>query len=132
MSMPSDQIDRTAAMTLAQLLNGAWIARVIHTAAELGIADHLDDIPRDASSLAGAMAVHAPSLARLMRALAAIGIVHETADRRYTLAPLGATLQSHRPGSMRGWARVIMSEIDERPWQMLTDTIRTGDYAFHS
>lgn len=126
----SDQTDRTATIAMAQLLNGAWIARVIHTAAELGLADYLSANPRDATSLADAMTAHAPSLARLLRALAAIGVVHETADRCYTLTPLGATLQSDRPASMRGWARPILSEIDEYPWRALTDVIRTGDYAF--
>jgi hypothetical protein len=129
--MPPNQTDRAATIAMAQLLNGAWIARVIHTAAELGIADHLGEHPRDAISMADAMAVHAPSLARLLRALAAIGIVYETEDRRYTLTPLGITLQSDRPGSMRGFARLILSEIDERPWQGLADAVRAGDYAFH-
>lgn len=128
--MPPHQTDRNEAIIMAQLLNGAWIARIIHTAAEIGIADHLGDDARDAVSLADATATHAPSLARLLRALASIGIVQETEDRRYTLTPLGATLQSDRPGSMRGWARLILSEIDERPWQALPDAVRTGDYAF--
>jgi len=130
--MPLNQTDRAAAIAMAQLMNGAWIARVVHTAAELGIADHLDESPRDAASLAGAMMVHAPSLARVLRALAAIGIVNETEDRRYTLTPLGATLRSDRPDSMRGWARLILSELDERPWQVLPDVVRTGDEAFRS
>lgn len=130
--MPPNHLDRAATSAMAQLLNGAWIARVIHTAAELGIADHLGENPRDATSLADATVVHAPSLARLLRALAAVGIVNETEDRRYTLTPLGATLQSDRPGSMRGLARVILSEIDERPWQALPDAVRTGHYAFQS
>jgi hypothetical protein len=86
-----------ATIAMAQLLDGAWIARIIHTAAELGVADHLRGNPRDSGSLAETMAVHAPSLARLLRAPAAIGLVHENEDRRYTLTPLGATLQSDRP-----------------------------------
>jgi hypothetical protein len=34
------------------LLNGAWAARLVHAAAELGIADHLADGEPDAASLA--------------------------------------------------------------------------------
>ncbi len=60
------------------LLNGAWAARLAHAAAELGIADHLADEPRDATFLATATKAHAPSLARLLRALTAIGVLHET------------------------------------------------------
>lgn len=122
--------NRTEAISMAQLLNGAWVARIIHTAAELGIADHLDENPRDAVSLASATGTHAPSLARLLRALAAIGVVGETEDHRYNLTPLGATLRSDRPDSMRGWARLILSEIDEYPWRALPEAVRTGEYAF--
>lgn len=118
------------ASTIMRLMNGAWIARIVHTAAEIGIADHLDDQPRDAQWVAAASGTHAPSLARLLRALAALGIVQETDQRKYTLTPLGAALRGDAPGSMRGWARMILSEMDERPWQALTHAVRTGDYAF--
>src|SRR5712672_1072013 len=39
-------IDAGAASTIMSLLTGAWAARLVHTAAELGIADHLADGPR--------------------------------------------------------------------------------------
>jgi DNA-binding IclR family transcriptional regulator len=114
-----------------RLMNGAWIARIVHTAAEIGIVDHLDDQPRHAQWLASASGTHAPSLARLLRALAAIGIVAESDQRQYTLTPVGAMLRGDAPRSMRGWARMILSEMDERPWQALTHSIRTGEYAFY-
>ena len=122
--------DRAAASALAQLLNGAWVARIIHATAELGLADNFGDQPQDCATLAMATGTHAPSLARLLRALAAIGIVHETDDRRYALTALGALLRSDAPGSMRGWARLILSELDERPWQALAQAVRTGECAF--
>lgn len=115
---------------MAQLLNGAWVARIIHATAELGLADAFGDEPQDGASLALASGTHAPSLARLLRALAAIGIVRETDDRRYALTALGALLRSDAPGSMRGWARLILSELDERPWQALAQAVRTGECAF--
>lgn len=83
------------------------------------------------ASLAVATTTHAPSLARLLRALASIGIVHEADDRRYTLTPLGATLRTGQSGSMRAWARLKLQEAFERPWQELTHAVRTGDNAFH-
>jgi hypothetical protein len=130
--MSSDQPARTeAAATIMRFMNGAWIARIVHTAAEIAVADHLDDQPRDAQWVAAASGTHAPSLARLLRALAALGIVQETDQLQYTLTSLGAALRSDAPGSMRGWARMILSEMDERPWQALTHAVRTGDYAFH-
>jgi hypothetical protein len=45
-------------------------ARVLYAAAKLGLADQLTTGPKSAAGLSGPIAVHAPSLHRLMRALA--------------------------------------------------------------
>jgi orsellinic acid C2-O-methyltransferase len=115
---------------MMRLLAGAWAARAVHAAAELGIADHLVDEPRDAAFLAAATLAHAPSLARLLRALTAIGVLYESDERRYTLTPLGATLRSDAPGSMRAWALLFFSDDQGRAWEALPHAIRTGEHAF--
>lgn len=112
------------------LLNGAFAARLVHAAADLGIADCIADGSRDVEFLARATKAHAPSLARLLRALTAIGIVHESAERRYSLTPLGATLRSDVPGSMRAWALLVFSDDQGREWEELPHAVRTGDHAF--
>jgi hypothetical protein len=77
--MPRDQTERTAAAAaMHRLLAGGWIAQIIHTTAELGLADHFGEEAQDVVSLAHATATNPPSLSRLLRALAAVGIVHET------------------------------------------------------
>lgn len=43
----------------------------------LGIADLLKDAPRSAGDLAGATGTHAPTLYRLLRALASVGVFAE-------------------------------------------------------
>ena len=73
---------------------------------------------------------HAPSLARLLRALTAIGVLHESDDRRYSLTPLGATLRSDVPGSMRAWALLVFSDDQGRAWEALPHAVRTGEHAF--
>jgi hypothetical protein len=128
--MPPDQTQSADADTMERLLAGAWVARIIQAAAELGLADHFGKEAQDVASLAAATDTHAPSLARLLRGLASFGIVHETDNRRYTLTPLGATLRTNHPGSMRAWARLTMQEAFERPWQEMTHAVRTGDNAF--
>jgi hypothetical protein len=129
--MPQDQTERAeAAATMHRLLTGGWVAQIIHTAAELGLADHFGEEAQDVASLASATTTHAPSLSRLLRALAAIGVVHETDDRRFTLTSLGATLRTDQPGSMRAWARFILGEELESIWRALPHTIRTGDNGF--
>src|ERR1700745_1597241 len=88
---------------LMRLMTGAWAARLVHTAAELGIADHLADGPRGVDFLAARIGAHIPSLARLLRALTAIGALHESSERLYSLTPLGVTLRNNVQGSMRAW-----------------------------
>jgi O-methyltransferase domain/Dimerisation domain len=130
--MPSDQTTNTeAAAEMERLLKGAWVAQIVQAAAELGLADHFGGKAQDATSLASATGTHAPSLARLLRALAAIGIVHEGHGRQYTLTPLGATLRTDQPGSMRAWARLKLCDAVQRPWHELTHAVRTGDNAFN-
>jgi hypothetical protein len=129
--MPQDQTERAeAAMAMHHLLAGGWVAQIIHTTAQLGLADHFGEEAKDVASLASATATHPPSLSRLLRALAAIGVVHETDDRRYTLTPLGATLRTDEPGSMRALARFLLGEELEHAWRALPHTIRTGDIGF--
>jgi hypothetical protein len=115
---------------MMRLLAGAWAARLVHAAAELQLADHLVEKPRDAAFLAAATSAHAPSLARLLRALTAIGVLYESDDRQYTLTPLGATLRSDAPGSMRAWALLFFSDDQGRAWEALPHAVRTGEHAF--
>ena len=112
------------------LVTGAWAARLVHTVAELGIADHLADGPHGADFLAAQIGAHGPSLARLLRALAAIGVLHETSDRLYSLTNLGVTLRSDLPGSMLAWVKLAFSDDQGTAWQALTHGVRTGQHAF--
>ena len=63
------------AEALLQLISGYTSAQVVHVAAKLRLADLLAGGPRSVEDLAVATDTHAPSLGRLVRALAALGIV---------------------------------------------------------
>ena len=60
---------------LIQMGTGYWISRLVYAAVKLGLADRLADGPKSAAELAGATGTHAPSLHRLMRTLASLGIL---------------------------------------------------------
>jgi hypothetical protein len=127
--------DRTnppqAAVIMNRLLAGKRVAHLIRAATELGLADHLDgDRSLDVQSIAEATSSHAPLLARLLRVLASIGIVHESDDRQYRLTPLGATLRANAADSMRASVDLFYDDIVERPWLALPHAIRTGESAF--
>ena len=123
-------IDPGAASAIMSVMTAAWAARLVHTAAELGIADHLADGPRGVDFLATQTGAHASPLARLLRALTAVGVLHESQERSYSLTPLGATLQSNVPGSMRAWVLLAFSDDQGTAWQALSHAVRTGELAF--
>src|SRR5262245_58622532 len=108
------------------LIGGFRESRLIGVAAELGIADLLEDGPRSCEELATASGTHAPSLYRLLRALASVGVFVEVGERRFALTPLADRLRSRAPGSLRDFA-LFMN--DEWYWQLYRDlpySVRTG------
>jgi hypothetical protein len=76
--MPQTAGDSTLQANLMQLMTGFMPARMIHLAAQLGIADQLAGGPKDAMLLASNTATHPPSLYRLLRALARAVRPHAT------------------------------------------------------
>jgi hypothetical protein len=63
---------------LAQMATAYWVSAIVYVAAKLSLADHLAEGPKAADELAGPTGTHAPSLYRLMRALANLGILTRT------------------------------------------------------
>lgn len=126
----ADSLHPNPAASMMAMLSGAFEARLIHAAAQLGIADCLADGPHDAAFVAHVTKTHQPSLARLLRALSAIGVLHESDERHYSLTPLGATLRSDLRGSMRAWALLVFSDDQGKAWEALPHAVRTGQNAF--
>lgn len=115
---------------LMQLMAGKCITQALGAAARLRIADHLKDGPRTAEDIAPAAGAHAPSLHRLMRALATVGVLEEHADRRFALTPLGTLLRTDVPGSLAAMAELFAEPLQWAAWSALTDAVRTGTCAF--
>jgi hypothetical protein len=113
-----------------RLLAGGQVSQAVHVAASLGIADLLAGGPRDSDELAAETETHAPSLYRLLRALAALGVLHEDDGRRFSLTPQGELLRSDVPGSVHGWAAFVGRPYIREAWSALEHSIRTGENAF--
>ena len=96
----------TPAATLSELLFGYRISQAISVATSLGVADALAAGARGADDLATALGCHPVSLYRLLRLLAAAGVLEEDGDRRFALTPVGELLRADAPGSMREYADV--------------------------
>jgi hypothetical protein len=119
-----------SAAALLRLVNGHMAARTVQVAAELGIADELADGPRGVRELAAATGTSEPSLYRLLRALAALGVLHEEGDRRFGLTELGEHLRSDDPHSVVGWAAFAGTPSIWAAWGALDHSVRTGENAF--
>jgi hypothetical protein len=120
-------------MARSPLLDAAFgfmPAQVVYTAAELRLADALAAGPRSSPELAEETGTHAPSLHRLLRALAAMGVVAQQDEDLFALTPLGTALTSDDPGSVRGLLRLFCGPEVWRSWGDLTETVRTGEPAW--
>jgi hypothetical protein len=112
---------------MMQFILGKWISKPIYVAAELGIADMLTDGPKSIDELAHMISTHGPSLYRVMRALASVGIFSETGDRGFALTPMAECLKA---GAMRSIALMFNSDWHDRAWENLLYSVRTGEVAF--
>ncbi len=119
-----------AIATVRGLINGHWITQSIHVLVRLGIPDQLAAGPRSATELAASAGAHEQSLYRLLRAVAAIGLLNELPDRRFALTELGEALRSDVPGSLAGWAAFVGRGYEFQAWTRLYDNVMTGEHAF--
>jgi hypothetical protein len=116
--------------TLRRLVGGFHVTQAIHVAAVLGIADLLAAGPQTSDDLARASGADAPSLYRLLRALASLGIFREEEGRRFATTPLGDLLRRDAPGTIYGWAAFIGRPPIWQAWGDLLHSVRTGENAF--
>jgi len=112
-----------------RLATGYQASRALHLAASLGLADLLAGAPRSGDDLAAATNPHAPSLRRLLRALAAFGVFREEEDGCFALAPPGECLRDGAPGSVRPLVPMWGHEDFRRTWDDLEHCARTGETA---
>jgi O-methyltransferase domain/Dimerisation domain len=122
----------TPTVALRRLVNGYQVTQAIHVAAALGIADLLRDGPRASDDLARATDSHAPSLHRVLRALAAVGVLHEGDDGRFALTAIGECLRSDAPEPVGGWAAFVGRPYHFQAWSGLLHGVRTGESPFRS
>ena len=111
-----------------QLATGYWASRCLHVIAELGVADHVGEDVARPDALAAAVGAHAPSLARVLRALAAVGVFEEAADGfRHTNA--SRLLRTDHPQSIRAFVRMMGMPVHWEAYGKLEHSIRTGESA---
>jgi O-methyltransferase domain/Dimerisation domain len=109
-----------------QMMMGGWAAQCLATVARLGIADELGERAMDSDELARAAGANSDSMARLLRAAVATGLMTEDEDHRYHSTPAGDCLRSDVPGSMRNLVIAVLAPGHWKPWGDLYDAVMSG------
>src|SRR5688572_15957925 len=115
---------------LTQMITGSLGSQAVYVAAQLGIADLLAHGPRNVDDLALAAGVDAPSLYRVLRALASFGVFQEHNNQVFSLTPTGELLRSDSPRSLRDLAIFMGEDWHWRVWGRTLYSVRTGKAAW--
>src|SRR5689334_2037756 len=129
--MPDDGVPGAASppQQVARLMDGFLISQLLYVAAKLGVAEELADAPRDAEELGRAVGAQPDTLRRMLRGLAAEGLLYEHSDGRFSLTSLGTCLRGDAPGSLRG---LIIGRVETIYGAAagLLDAVQHGGVAF--
>jgi hypothetical protein len=126
----ADATDDSRIPMLQQLIFGFFPSAVLSVAVRLRIPDLVADGPRSSDDLAATTDTHPPSLYRLLRALAYLGILEETDPGHFGLTDMGALLRSDVPGSMVATTQLFCGEGVWRSWGDLMAGVQTGRPSF--
>lgn len=122
--MNSNELPPSA--VLMQLLWGKAITTARSALAKHGVADHMSDEPVTPEALAQQVGAHAPSLYRVMRMVASLGVMNELPGRRFTLTPVGRCLRADAPDSLRNTAIMVGDPWQMRGYENILHSVRTG------
>jgi O-methyltransferase domain/Dimerisation domain len=121
-------MDTPPPVQMVQLLAGFQVSQALYAAAKIGLPDQLADGPQSITEAAAFLQTDPTALSRLANSLTGLGVLRHTSGDSYELTPLGETLRSDSPGSMRNLALMWM-ETHYGPFGGLAETVRTGTSA---
>jgi orsellinic acid C2-O-methyltransferase len=117
--------ERAAASRLVDLIGGNWATQAIGVAARLGLADHVAAGVNELGLLARACQCDASALGRLLRGLAALGVLEIDAVGRCSLTTTGEILRRDAPLGLNAHAQ-WWSQQAWSVWSDLMGSVRTG------
>lgn len=134
MSTAAPEIEKQNAappeVVLTQIMLGSLAAQALYVPAKLGIADLLADGPKSVEELATATDTHAPSLYRVLRAVASLGVFTEQENQKFALNANAEPLLSNRPNSMRDMTIFMGEDWHWEVWGKTMYSVRTGKSAW--
>jgi O-methyltransferase domain/Dimerisation domain len=111
---------------LLQMITGHWVAQTVRAGAHLRVADHVAAGAGTAEQVAQLESSDGPATYRLMRALAALGLLSHKGEGRFSVTALGELLQEDAPGSLRAAA---LARSGPGVWEhlmLLPEAVREG------
>ncbi|KUM72339.1 methyltransferase [Streptomyces curacoi] len=123
----ADMADRDLIVRLAF---GSMAAQTLRAAVRLKVPELVGDKPRPAAEVAVAAGAEPQPMTRLLRALAALGLLREHAPDSFSVTPAGALLDPAHPESLTSFVRMFTEPAIVRAWEHLDSSVRTGDIAF--
>src|SRR2546422_5633169 len=109
---------------LLDLVNAYRLSRATAVAIELRLPELVADGPSRVEDLARVTAMHAPSLRRLLRALASYGVFAEQADGRFGKTDLSELLRRDNEASVGH--TIAMLDDAYHSWEQLKASVETG------
>ncbi|MCX5384363.1 methyltransferase [Streptomyces sp. NBC_00083] len=109
---------------------GGMAAQTLRAAVRLRVPELIGETPRRAADIAAEAGTEPQTMTRLLRALAALGVLVQDASGSFSATPAGALLDPRHPHSLASFVRVFTDPVALRAWEHLDDSVRTGEIAF--
>src|SRR5580704_14229925 len=110
-----------------EIIFGRWRSQILYAGSALGVFDHLsEDRSTGAAALAPRVSADPALLYRLLRALAAIGLLTEDDGRAFRLTEAGALLREDHPHSLKAMALLEEGPEHYAAWKHLVPILREG------
>jgi hypothetical protein len=110
-----------------EIIFGRWRSQILYAGSALGVFDHLsEDLSTGAPALAPRVSADPALLYRLLRALAAIGLLIEDDGRAFRLTEAGALLREDHPHSLKAMALLEEGPEHYAAWKHLVPILREG------
>jgi SAM-dependent methyltransferase len=120
----------SAANALLALAGGFQVARALHLAAKLGIADLLQDQSKTVDELAAATGTDPSALLRMMRVLVCVGVFGQDQRGAFLMTPLSMHLLTGAAQSLRDLILFHLGPEAYESWAHVEYAVQTGGIAF--
>lgn len=115
---------------LIRMVFGHMATQVLATTAQLGLMDLIGDDEKSAAELAEKCDTDEQSTHRLLRTLAAMGLLSETKPGSFSLTLTGSLLRTDHRDSVRSLVRMFADPTIVQAWERLEECVRTGQPSF--